>query len=81
MDSMLEFVGIGSWGTSGNFSWHISGFIMLPLLLLCFIQSVRYLKIKYPNIAVTLFIGTLVLSRTYPKITEQIVSFSDFLIR
>ncbi|WMT39595.1 hypothetical protein RE628_19620 [Paenibacillus sp. D2_2] len=81
MDSMLEFVGIGSWSTSGKLSWHISAFITLPLLLLCFIQSVRYLKIRYPNIAVTLFIGTFVLIGIYPKITEQIVSFSEFLIR
>ena len=80
IDSFLDGIGIGSWTKEGKLGLHISSVIALPLLLFCFIQSVRYMKIRYPNIAITLFIGILVLSSIYPKITEHVVRFSEFLI-
>jgi len=81
MDSFLDAIGVGSWVTNGKFSWHISALITLPLLLLCFLQSLRYMKIRYPNIAITLFLGIIVLCGIYAKITEHVVSFTEMLIK
>lgn len=81
VDSFLDIIGIGSWTMEGQFNWHITSFIMIPLFLLCMIQSVRHLRGRYPNIAVTLFICTIIWNGIYPKITERIVSFGEILIK
>lgn len=81
LDSFLNAIGVESWATNGRISWHVTSIIFLPLLLLCFIQSVRYMKIRYPNVAITLFIGIFLLGGIYPKITEHVVNFSELLIR
>lgn len=81
IDSFLDGIGIGSWTKEGKLGLHISSVIALPLLLFCFIQSVRYMKIRYPNIAITLVIGTIALNGIYSKLTEHVVRFSEFLIR
>jgi len=81
IDSFLDAIGIGSWTGDGKLGLHISSVITFPLLLLCFIQSVRYMKIRYPNVAITLFIGIFLLGGIYPKITEHVVNFSELLIR
>ncbi|NWL88433.1 hypothetical protein DMN77_12635 [Paenibacillus sp. 79R4] len=81
LDSFLNAIGIESWATNGKISWHVTSILALPLLLLCFIQSVRYMKMRYPNVAITLFIGSCLFGGLYPKLTEHVVNFSQWLMK
>lgn len=81
LDSILNIIGIGSWTMEGQSGWHITSFITFPLLLLSMIQTARYLKGRYPNIFITLFISSMIWNAVYPKLTERIVSFDEIILK
>lgn len=81
LDSVLDLIGMGSWTKEGQSEWHITSFIIIPLLLLSMFQTSRYLRVRYPRIFITLFISSIVWSAVYLKLTVGIINVSELIIK
>ncbi|MBG9733334.1 hypothetical protein [Paenibacillus alvei] len=81
LGSFLDLIGIGSWTKVGEWGWHITSFITIPILLLSMIQTSRCMRARYPSIFLILFISLLIWSAVYPKLTEGIVSVGELILK